>query len=354
MNRVTIATITYNQENYIRQALESFVSQKTNFEFSVIISDDCSTDGTSAIIQEFARQYPHIIFPVFHETNIGVQANYIETLSRIATEFAVICEGDDYFTDIKKLQKQVDYLDTHKEISLCFHPVNVIYEGKKRSPSVFPSNSYRFNKSLLTVDDLLKRNFIQTNSAMYRWRFTQNGSFESTFPKDILPCDHYLHLLHAQVGGIAYINGNMAVYRRHPSGIWDDSDKDERKFYLKYGIDIIGFYVNVLKNIAKDKELYIKDALLPSMRKVINTYLDQENVELFCVMLSKYKIVTTILHNLISGKNNYLELDKKYDELKNKYDELQKKIRIVKKLVKISVAVALFVISAVLLLLLLD
>lgn len=110
---VSICSITYNHALYIRQCLEGFLMQKTNFAFEVIINDDCSTDGTTEILKEYAEKYPHIIKPIFQQENQyqkGVRGMFQNiVLPRAHGKFIAICEGDDYWTDPLKLQKQVDF-----------------------------------------------------------------------------------------------------------------------------------------------------------------------------------------------------------------------------------------------------
>lgn len=274
--KLTIVSLAYNQEKFIAEALESFIMQKTNFDFEVIISDDCSTDNTAKIIKEYAEKYPEIIKPIYREKNLGVNENYIDTLSKAESEYLIYCEGDDYFTDPLKLQKQVDFLDSHPEFSICFHPVRFFYEDNSCSDEIFPSSKVRLHKKVLDLEDLLIRNFIQTNSCVYRWRFNGNEKIKDIFPKNILPLDWFLHMLHAQKGKIGFINEVMSDYRRHKDGIWWKSSKSLEELHLEYGIEELNFYIAVEKIIAKDKEEYHKISLLHA-KSLIPIYLKHKN-----------------------------------------------------------------------------
>ena len=203
--KLTIVSMSYNHEKFIAQAIDSFLMQKTNFPFEVIISDDASTDRTPEIIQEFAEKYPEIIKPILHTQNLGMMGNWVDTLSRVKSEYVIICESDDYFTDPSKLQKQVNFLDTHPDFSVCFHPVKVVFDNVSMSEGIYPSPAIRFNKNVLSLNDLVSNNFIQTNSAMYRWRFNSENIPE-LYTKDIIPGDWFLHLLHAEKGLIGFID----------------------------------------------------------------------------------------------------------------------------------------------------
>lgn len=135
---VTIRCITYNQEPYIRDCLEGFVMQQTDFRFEAIVHDDASTDGTAAIIKEYAEKYPDIIKPILETEN--QYSKHDGSLNRIMNEhthgkYVAYCEGDDYWTDPLKLQMQVDYMEAHHECSLCYHLHYIKEEGKEMKPA---------------------------------------------------------------------------------------------------------------------------------------------------------------------------------------------------------------------------
>ena len=167
--KITVICISYNQEKYIRQTLEGVIMQKTDFDFEVIISDDYSTDNTANIIREYEKKYPDIFRIFYHDKNMGSINNFIFALSRTKSKYVALCEGDDYWTDPYKLQKQVDFLEAHPDYSICFHPVRVIYENNPDKTEVFPTK--KILKNDFSFKHLLKINFIQTNSVVYRWRF---------------------------------------------------------------------------------------------------------------------------------------------------------------------------------------
>ncbi|WP_315817037.1 glycosyltransferase family 2 protein [Paraflavitalea speifideaquila] len=110
---ISVCIITYNHEKFIRQCLEGVVMQKTNFTFDVIVGEDCSTDKTRQVVAEFEAQYPGIIKPVYHARNVGGARNGYEfCYPKLTGKYIAICEGDDYWTDEYKLQKQVDFFRT--------------------------------------------------------------------------------------------------------------------------------------------------------------------------------------------------------------------------------------------------
>lgn len=127
---VSIICIAYNHENYIRQALDGFVMQKTDFKFEVLINDDASTDDTAKIIKEYEEKYPDTFFPVYQEKNLysqGIDPTRI-LMDKARGKYFAFCEGDDYWVDENKLQKQVDVLEEHPEYSACVHNVPVVDE----------------------------------------------------------------------------------------------------------------------------------------------------------------------------------------------------------------------------------
>lgn len=249
---VSVCCITYNQEKFVKEALDSFVMQETDFPFEVIISDDNSTDDTRKIITEYAKKYPDIIKPVFHKKNLGSLPNYLDNFLRARSKYVAMCEGDDYWTDPKKLQKQVDFMEANPDTVVCFHPVTVHYEGDSSKDFIFPEAAGDF-----TLDRLLEGNFIQTNSVMYR---RQN---EYVLGKtDFVPGDWYLHVYHARLGRIGYINSNMGVYRKHDEGLWSGSHGAD--FWNKYATRHIEFCNHMLALFPDDQARRDKVMLLAS------------------------------------------------------------------------------------------
>ena len=278
--KVSIVCISYNQENYIKQTLEGFVSQKTNFDFEVVIADDHSTDRTQSIIEEFAKIYPKIIKPILRDKNIGVQPNLIGAMQAAKGEYIALCEGDDYWTNVYKLQIQSDFLDSNTNYSLVFHPVEVIFENGESESFIYPAQHTPDN---FTFKKLLSENFIQTNSVLYKKQDYTN------LPIDILPLDWYLHLYHAQFGEIGFIDEVMSVYRRHEGGLWWDSHDNQSEIWKKYGINYLGLFVEILKLCEKKPEY--QNIVYPSIIDMFNRLLqvDRENAtDLVLTAVVKY------------------------------------------------------------------
>lgn len=118
---LSVVTITYNQEPFIRKCIEGVLMQKVNFPIEFIIADDCSIDGTLATCEEYARKYPDLIRIVTSDVNVGAVENEQRAFLAAKGKYIATCEGDDYWTDPLKLQKQVDFLESHPDYSVCFH-----------------------------------------------------------------------------------------------------------------------------------------------------------------------------------------------------------------------------------------
>lgn len=218
---LSVLTMAYNHKDYILECMESVAAQKTDFPVQHIIVDDCSDDGTQDIIDNFASTHGHvrpIYFPYrSHGRNIRVLFNACKS------QYAALCDGDDYFTEPTKLQKQVDFLENNKDCAICFHPVAVVFENKARDIFFYPIPQHlpRWPHRKLYLADLLKGNIIQTNSAVYRWRF--KDGLPDWFRSDISPGDWYWHLLHAEMGKAGFIPEVMAVYRRHDKAFYHNA-----------------------------------------------------------------------------------------------------------------------------------
>lgn len=218
---LSILTLTRNQEKYIGECIESVLAQKTNFPVQHIIVDHFSDDQTPDIVQKYAEKYPTIRPVLLSRRMKGLSVRAL--FSRCRTKYAAICDGDDYFTDPYKLQKQLNFLEKYPDCTLCFHPVDVIYEDG--SPSrVYPPEELlpKGARNFFTLKDLLFANLIQTNSVMYRWRF--RDGLPDWFAANLVPGDWYWHLLHAELGPVGYLSERMSVYRRHAASLYAPSE----------------------------------------------------------------------------------------------------------------------------------
>jgi len=213
--------VTYNHEKFVARAIESVLEQKTNFEYRLIIGDDCSEDQTQSIIKDYARRYPERIQVLLASQHRGIEHPErvgIEVLRLNTAKYVALLDGDDYWTDPLKLQKQVDFLETNTDFAVCFHNVKVSYEDQRQEPwNYCPPDQ----KGISTLEDLLDRNFIATSSTVFR-RMSL-GELPSWFCK-LKIGDWGLHILNAQNGKVGYIDEVMSVYRIHQAGSWSKQD----------------------------------------------------------------------------------------------------------------------------------
>jgi len=165
--KVSVCVVTYNHEKYIRQCLQSIVDQKTDFNFEVIVGDDCSKDGTRAILQEFAEKYPEVVKPIYHKKNLGGAHNYIAVHNQAIGEYIAHVDGDDYCLP-GKLQAQTDYLQQHPDCNIVWHRMIVLYENEmKMYEDNFSAIGLTRNKYY--IDDIICNITIGLHSSkMYR------------------------------------------------------------------------------------------------------------------------------------------------------------------------------------------
>jgi glycosyltransferase involved in cell wall biosynthesis len=211
--------ITYNHAPYFAHAVESALAQETSFDYEIVIGEDCSTDGTRELVAQYARDYPEKIRAFQAASNLGMRENFLRTWKACTGEYIAMLEGDDFWTSRTKLQRQVDFLDTTPECSLCFHKVTVVRQDGSILVGHDGSNiEYANNvKTLSGIEDILRKNFIATPSVMFR-----NGLIAElpVWATKIAMLDWLLWALHATRGQLGYIEGVMGSYRLHAGGAW--------------------------------------------------------------------------------------------------------------------------------------
>ena len=225
--KLSVAMITYNHASFIRQALESVLAQRVNFDYEIVVGEDCSTDETRAILADFYRRYPERIVPLLRERNMGALRNFRETLDSCRGQYLALVEGDDYWTCEHKLQRQVDFLDQHPEYAICFHRAQVRDETGSDQTGVLPQ--HHFKAGSYTIEDLLAENFITTCTVMYRWGSV--GRLPNWF-LDLKLGDWPLHILVARSGKIELMDDVMAVYRMHHGGVWTSGQAIDQKYAM--------------------------------------------------------------------------------------------------------------------------
>jgi glycosyltransferase involved in cell wall biosynthesis len=205
---VSIIMVTYGHEKYIRRAVEGVLSQKCNFKIELLLGNDCSPDNTSLIVNEIIKENPNsdrIVF-IDRKTNIGGQKNFEDIFEKCTGKYIAHCEGDDYWTDPDKLQKQVDFMEANTDCVLTFHKVQILNPNGELTEDFITKvpNDYGSLETLARLG-----NYIHTPTVVYR-----NILKELPFEMQISPIgDYFLYLILAQHGYIKYFEEEMAVYR---------------------------------------------------------------------------------------------------------------------------------------------
>ena len=214
--KVSICIITYKNANFIDNCLESIVSQVVNFDYEIIIGEDHSKDETAQIVKKYADSYPNLIKAYLRKQNIGAKQNFLNCFHQCQGEYVIYVEGDDYWTNKHKLQKQVDFLNTHLEASACFHNAEIIFEdGSKRPAQLVNSPNQAF---WTNTGDFFKKKetwFMATASVMMRRKYV--NPLPSWF-NDCKSGDIPMYVILAERGPIGYIPEIMSVYRKHLGG----------------------------------------------------------------------------------------------------------------------------------------
>lgn len=208
-NILSVWVVTYNQEKYISQCLDSILEQKTNFEFEIVIGEDHSTDSTREICEQYAKKYNNItLLPL--EDNLGLVKNWERTLNACTGKYVAMCEGDDFWTNENKLQVQVDFLESNPAFSISFHKVNVFFEGGVTEHKLFE----HLEEREFSAEEVYDKWTILTGSVVFR-----NFKEQISFPKPIYITDIYFSLYLLEKGK-AFCHDFVGVaYRRHPQSI---------------------------------------------------------------------------------------------------------------------------------------
>lgn len=207
---ISVCLITYNQAEFIEQALKSILMQRHPYTWEIIIADDYSTDRTREIINNYYSQYSETIKLLFQPKNVGPPKNYIDLLRAAKGKYVAYLEGDDYWTDELKLDKQVKFLEQNKDFVACFHNVSRLQNGQLNGV-VYPND----RKVEVEFTDLAKGDYLKSCSLMYR------NSIETIDPLinfQIPSEDTSLGLCLLQKGKAYFMNETMATYRLHTGG----------------------------------------------------------------------------------------------------------------------------------------
>ena len=267
--KVSISCITYNHEEYIAKALDSFLMQKTNFPFEIIIHDDASTDKTAEIIRKYEKEYPHIIKPIYQRVNqfsLGKKPSHDFTFKKAQGKYIALCEGDDYWIDENKLQLQVSFLEDNPSYSMSFHRSDVLDEEHhtKLEPYPFIDEDKSF-----TIYDFLKGNLASTASIVRRKEETLK--YPENFDRFKLG-DWPFNMIYASVGKVKYHANIMSCYRLHNGGVWSKKNEIKKYRYTIYMLEEMDIYFN--KKYHND----FSKIILRHLYQLMEFYLERQQV----------------------------------------------------------------------------
>lgn len=288
---LSVCLITYNHVSFINQAIEGVLMQKVNFEFDLIIADDYSTDGTREILLNYKKKYPNLIKLILQKNNIGPQQNWIDLIKFSDAKYIAYFEGDDYWTNKYKLQRQVDFLEKNIDFVICYHNTSIL------SDKQFSEDFYLI-KDISEVSDyfdlLTFGNYMQSSSVVFR-------NHIKTIPFENLSYinDFILWFWLSRFGKIYRINENMSVYRLG-GGIWSSLSNEKKLLHtLNSLFEAKKIVKNEIDQIILDNRINsITISLLPPELRKLNKY--QYNLkEYLSTNINIEILISSIFHKII-------------------------------------------------------
>jgi glucosyltransferase len=305
--KVSIVCVAYNQKSYILKTLNSFVSQETTFDYEIIIGDDASTDGTTEIIQEFYQKYKNIVRPVFRTKNVGGKRNLLSVLELVRSDYIAYCEGDDYWIDSKKLQKQFDFMELNLDVGLVWTDINIVDEQEdKVIQAVFANKKLPIFYNL--QDILVNKPFFAPSTWFFRSKFSyffcNNDYIDGTF-------SFILEIL--QVSKMSFIDKVTACYTKRTESVSNSFDRSKRFNFAKgvYNIQIdyaskmypeilnlieYNHYKSLLSYAITEGDI---DFIIRARRKLSNS---KELGVLLLLFLSKNKILSYFIKVIVENR----------------------------------------------------
>lgn len=286
---VSVVCITYNQEQYIGKMLDSIVNQQTNFDYEILIHDDASTDMTQNIIKDYEKRFPKLIKPILQNENQyskGINPNIKYNYPRVQGKYIAYCEGDDYWFDNHKLQKQYDALQSEASCSICVHDVQCVYQNGENAKRKFPP--IRMNKGIIKSEQYIKLELkeagwlFQTSSYFIRRDVIEKfvSEYNNKYPVGDLP----LVLFSLQFGNCYYLNDVMSCYRLNSGGYM--TNLNERKKRISHCKKMIEGHLDFDRRTGGKYHEYFEYAIL---NKEVEILLLKKNYkEIFS---PKYRIV---------------------------------------------------------------
>lgn len=234
----SVAVITYNQEKYIAQTLDSILFQEHDYTYEIIVGEDCSSDGTRKVVEDYVRKYPDIIKPLYNDSNKGLIKNYFNVLEHCHGEFVMQCAGDDYWLP-GKVKAQIEFMRTHPDVGLCYGNINVLHvDTGVFSP--FKSKGYT------TFEGLIQDPCIPAVSVCFKRNFLEKYCSDiNPLNRSWLMEDYPMWLWFSLHSIIVFFPTVLAVYREFQESLSHTSDIDRNVRFLKSTVDVQNFFLQL-------------------------------------------------------------------------------------------------------------
>lgn len=244
---LSVLVITYNQENFISQTLDSVLSQKHDYKYEIVIGEDCSTDGTKKIIEEYSAKYPEVIKPVYNNPNKGLIRNYFETIALCKGKYIMDCAGDDWWLP-GKVKKQIEFMEAHPDVGMCYGKARQFLQ--KRNKLFWKKIGFKKE----TFEELIKGNGIPALTiCMRKTELDRYVAEENPAEKYWLMEDYPMWLWFSLNSRICFLNDTFAVYRVLDDSLSHFEKIDDRAMkFIKSEQEIRSYFLNKYRNVKND------------------------------------------------------------------------------------------------------
>jgi glycosyltransferase involved in cell wall biosynthesis len=318
--KVSVLVPTYNHAPYIEECIKGILVQKVNFEIEILIGDDESSDGTTEIIEKYSKIDNRITLVkgsrknvIYVNGEVSPKRNYLELLKRSKGKYIAICEGDDYWVDEYKLQKQVNFLDSNEDYSICYTNSYI-----KNNEEITKSNKEKCIKTVYTIEDLLQENFIMTNTVVIRNDYNYDYLPKWFFEVSII-CDWLLYVILLNEKKIKYLDIVTGVYRIHGGGIYSPKIRAYRLIDTYNILNAFNKYYNYkYNNIISEKKndilLYIDNIFnVYNKKSTVMNFIEQSEEKLFEYIRKNIKGELIYIWGAGTHTENLIKLLKKYN-----------------------------------------
>ncbi len=273
---VSVCCLTYNHEKYIAQAVEGFLMQKTDFAIEIIIGEDCSGDRTRDILEDYVSRYPNRIMLITSPYNVGASNNGVRVFKAARGKYIAVCDGDDYWTDPLKLQKQVDFLEKNENFVMCGHYSRKILENNE-----IHYNNFNPKPLVYSFNDVMKEK--NTNTATLTIMFRNSVEIGHMFTSDwFLQCyapDKFIKLYTTYISGkrIYVLPETMSCYRKHSGGVWSSlkphtlKQKELSDLYLIIKVFSYSWWQKLNLFLLYLKKYFLFEVKVRSLQSALNT-----------------------------------------------------------------------------------